>query len=139
MLHGSECWALKVDDLNRLQRNERSMLRWMLNFRLINHICSVEMYLKLQIPTLYSALTQGRLRWYGHTVRSQPWINRIKEYQVDGHTKPGRPIKRWDDVINDSIHLWKLKDVDPHDRVEWRKCLNAAMEKSNPLLNGKRL
>ena len=139
MLYGSECWAMKVEDLNRLQRNERSMLRWILNFRLKDRISSDELYLKLQIPTLQSTLILRRLRWYGHTVRSQQWIKNIKDFQVVGKLKPGRPIKRWNDVVNESIQQWNLQDADPHDRLEWRECLNAAMEKSNPLMNGRRL
>ena len=40
----------------RLQRNERAMLRWILNFRITDRISSVELYRKLKIPTLESAL-----------------------------------------------------------------------------------
>ena len=59
-----------------------------------------------------------RLRWYGHTVRRQQWLRKIKDFQVAGKMKPGRPIKRWDDVIHDSIKQWNLQDVDPHDSLE---------------------
>ena len=139
MLHGSECWPVKVEDVHRLVRNERSMLRWMLNFRLQDHTSTNDIYQKLQLTTLESTLTLRRLRWFGHTERSQQWINKIREFNVAGDTRPGRPIKRWRDVVSCNIRDWSLTDTDPHDRKEWRGRLANAMEKSNPLLNGRRL
>ena len=29
LLHASECWALRTEDIQRLLRNERVILRWM--------------------------------------------------------------------------------------------------------------
>ena len=59
LLHVSECWALKKEELLRLQRNERAMLRWILNFHITDRISSVELYRKLKIPTLDSALRKN--------------------------------------------------------------------------------
>ena len=83
LLHASECWALKKEELLRLQRNERAMLRWILNFRITDRISSVELYRKLKIPTLESALRKNRLRWFGHTQRSDQWINKIQTFDVE--------------------------------------------------------
>ena len=33
MLHAAETWAMKVDTLNRLRRNDRAMIRWICNVR----------------------------------------------------------------------------------------------------------
>ena len=62
LLHASECWALKKEELLRLQRNEQAMLCWILNFCITIRISSVELYRKLKIPTLESALRKNRLR-----------------------------------------------------------------------------
>ena len=34
ILYGSETWAVKHDDLNRLERNDMRIIRWMLNVSL---------------------------------------------------------------------------------------------------------
>ena len=132
MLHASECWPIKSEDLSRLQRNERAMLRWMLNFRVQDHTSCSHMYNMLQIPTLESILTTHRLHWYGHTERSNRWINKIRHLEVDGYTGRGRPQKRWYDVVSADIKKWKLNDQDPLDRTKWRGHLQQIMAKSNP-------
>ena len=59
LLHASECWALKKEELLRLLRNEWPMLRWILNFHIIDRISSVELYRKLKIPTPESVLRKN--------------------------------------------------------------------------------
>ena len=58
MLHASETWPLTKPNLQRLQRNDRPMIR---------QICNV---VRLGIEDLDLILKERRLRWYGHVERS---------------------------------------------------------------------
>ena len=40
MLHAAETWAMKVDTLNRLRRNDRAMIRWICNVRAKDEVSS---------------------------------------------------------------------------------------------------
>ena len=136
LLHASECWALKKEELLRLQRNEWAMLCWILNFHITNRISSVELYRKFKIPTLESALRKNRLRWFGHTQRSDQWINKIQTFEVTGNAGRGRPSKTWKDVISDDIKSWTIPVDSCQDHSKWRKNMYDSMAKSNPWLQG---
>ena len=43
MVYGSETWPMKVEDVQRLERTERMMVRWMCGARLKNRISSEEL------------------------------------------------------------------------------------------------
>ena len=49
LLYASECWAPNVNDLLKLQRNDRAMIRWTCNVRLKDHISSDSLLSKLGI------------------------------------------------------------------------------------------
>ena len=49
MLHAAETWAMKVDTLNRLQRNDRAMIRWICNVRAKDEVSSDSLLTKLGI------------------------------------------------------------------------------------------
>ena len=42
MVYGSETWPMKVEDVQRLERTERMMVRWMCGVRLKKRISSEE-------------------------------------------------------------------------------------------------
>ena len=136
LLHACECWALKKEELLRLQRNEQAMLRWILNFHITDRISSVELYRKLKIPTLESVLRKNQLRWFGHTQRSDQWINKIQTFDVTGNAGRGRPSKTWKDIISDDIKSWTIPVDSCQDCSEWRKNMYNCMAKSNPWLHG---
>ena len=54
LLHASECWAPTVSDTNRLQRCDRSMIRWMCNVKWSEQVSSVSLLEKLMIPSITS-------------------------------------------------------------------------------------
>ena len=49
MLHAAETWAMKVDTLNRLRRNDRAMIRWICNVRAKDEVSSDSLLTKLGI------------------------------------------------------------------------------------------
>ena len=123
LLYASECWAPNVNDLLKLQRNDRAMIRWTCNVRLKDHISSDSLLRKLGINNIQTLLRYNRLRWFGHVVRNDGCINRITEFEVVGQRRRGRPKKTWKDTINNDLRHWKLSRADPANRMEWRKKL----------------
>ena len=83
MLHASETWALSSSALNRLQRNDRAMMRWMCNVRPEDDIGSDAVLSMLGIEDLSSIIRRTRLRWFGHVVRSEGCINRVKKLKIE--------------------------------------------------------
>ena len=51
LFYASECWAPNVNNLLKLQRNNRAMIRWTCNVRLKDHISSDSLLRKLGITT----------------------------------------------------------------------------------------
>ena len=84
MLHAAETWAMKVDTLNRLRRNDRAMIRWICNVR---------------AKDLDVVLRTSRMRWFGHVERSTGWIAEVRKLNVVAQKRSGRPRKSWDEVL----------------------------------------
>ena len=86
MLHASETWPVTKPCLQRLQRNDRAMIRQICNVKPQDTatIRSIELLARLGIEDLDLILKERRLRWYGMwnapTVQSrQPLTYRLME------------------------------------------------------------
>ena len=66
MLHAAETWAMKVDTLNRLWRNDRAMVCWICNVRAKDEVSSDSLLTKLGIQDLDVVFRNSRMRWFGH-------------------------------------------------------------------------
>ena len=104
MLHASETWPLTKPNLQRLQRNDRAMIRQICNVRLQDVVTtrSNELLGQLGIEDLDLILKERRLRWYGHVEHSNGAVEHSNgevktafDIQVDGKRVPGRPKKTW--------------------------------------------
>ena len=62
MVYGSETWAMKVDDMQRQERTERMMVRWMCGVTLKNKKSSEELREYLGIESVTDVVRRGRLR-----------------------------------------------------------------------------
>ena len=136
LLYASEYWAPNVNDLLKLQRNDRAMIRWTCNVRLKDHISSDSLLRKLGINNIQTLLRYNRLRWFGHVVRNDGCINSITEFEVVGQRGRGRPKKTWKDTINNDLRHWKLSRAYPANRMEWRKKLRTNIGAVRPTLSG---
>ena len=65
MLYGSETWPLKEDDVNRISRMDKMMVRWMCNVTLRDRKSSEELRDRLGIIDIVDMLRKNRLRWMG--------------------------------------------------------------------------
>ena len=131
MLHAAETWAMKVDTLNRIRRNDRAMIHWICNVRAKDEVSSDSLLTKLGIQDLDVVLRTSRMRWFGHVERITVWIAEVRKLNVVALKRSGRPRKLWDEV-NDRKKLG-MDSADPQNRSEWRGRLQERLvKKPNP-------
>ena len=93
MLHASETWPLTKPSLQRLQRNDRAIIRQMCNVKPQDtaNIRSIELLARLGIEDLENLiLKERRLRWYGHVERSNSAVKTAFDIQIVGKRGSGR-------------------------------------------------
>ena len=93
MLHASETWPVTKPCLQRLQQNDRAMIRQICNVKPQDTatIRSSELLARLGIEDLDLILKERRLRWYGHVERSNSSVKTAFDVQVNRKRGPGRP------------------------------------------------
>jgi len=94
MLHGSETWPVRKENVVALQRAEMRMVRWMCGVKLKNRLPSNELRERLGVDDIALILQRNRLRWYGHVLRkdNDDWVKKCMEYEVEG-SRPGGKTK----------------------------------------------
>ena len=105
MLHAAETWAMKVDTLNRLRRNDRAMIRWICNVRAKDEVSSDSLLTKLGIQDLDVVLRTSRMRWFGHVERSTGWIAEVRKLNV----------------VAQKEKIWQAKEIMGWSAWEWQK------------------
>ena len=97
MLHANETGPLTKPNLQRLQQNERAMIRQICNVKPqdIATTRSSELLAQLGIEDLDLILKERMLRWYGHVECSNGAVKTALDLQVDGKRGPGRPKMTW--------------------------------------------
>ena len=88
---------LTKPNLQRLQLNDRAMIRQICNVRPQDTVTtrSNELLVRLGIEDLDVILKERRLRWYGHVERANGAIKTAFDIQVGGKPGPGRPKMTW--------------------------------------------
>ena len=92
MVYGSETWATRVEDMNRLLKAERMMVRSMCGVSLKDGKSSAELLSRLGIVSVVEIVEKGRLRWYGHVERkdAEDWVSKCRGLEVLGGRGEGR-------------------------------------------------
>ena len=105
MLHGSETWPVRKENVVALQRAEMRMVRWMCGVKLKDRLPSKELRGRLGIDDIALVLQQNRLQWYGHVLRKEDdcWMQKCMEYGVEGPRPRGRPKKTWREVVKEIV------------------------------------
>jgi hypothetical protein len=121
MMYGSETWAMKVEDVQRLERTEKMMIRWMCGVTLKDKKRSHDLRLRLGIVSVSDRVRQGRLRWFGHVEHkdADDWALACRELEVSGEKSRGRSRKTWRECVADDMKKLKLRKEDAQDRVYW--------------------
>ena len=113
MLYGSETWAVKEEDLDRLDWNDMRMIRWMCNTSLKDRKSSGELRSRLGIHSIRDVIQARRLRWFGHLERMEGdnWVSKCRDLVVPGTKPGGRPRKTWQEVIRTDMRQKNLKSA----------------------------
>ena len=123
MIYASETWALRKEDLMRLVRTERQMIRAMCGVTVRDKIKSVDGLSRLGIESVETIIRRNRLRWYGHVARKEEddWTKKCMYFDIGGKNPRGRPMKTWKDNVREDMRVVGVKISDVSDRDLWRK------------------
>ena len=108
LLHGIETWAPTAPDLQRLRRNNRSMVGWICGVRDDDEVSSDCLCAMLGVQEVTAALRTRRLRWYGHVARSSSCINSITSMTIPSARRRGRPKKTWSECVKTDMKMCSL-------------------------------
>jgi len=122
LVYGSDTWAAKGEDTQRLQRTERMMMRWMCGVSLKDKFRSRDLVECLGICEVAEVVRRGRLRWFGHVERmnGDNWVSACRDIKMEGVRGRGRPKKTWQDCVSEDMKRLGLKREDAQDRALWR-------------------
>ena len=122
LLHGTETWPAKVEDMQRLERAEKSMVRWMCGVSLKNGCKSEDLLQRLGVESITSVMRRGRLRWYGHVERkpSKDWTSKCRYVEVEGKCGKGRRKMTFEARVKQDMDLFGLTKEMAQDRDLWR-------------------
>src|SRR5580692_7234761 len=111
MIYGSETWALRVEDTQKLMRAEVSMVRRMCGVSIKKHLSNEELRGRLGIDFVSDVVRRGRLRWFGHVERKgDEWVRKsMEDLKVEGNAGRGRPRKTWLECVKDNMKRMDLR------------------------------
>ena len=107
MLHASETCPLTKPNLQRLQRNDRAMIRHICNVRPQDTVTtrSNELLAQLGIEDLDLILKERWPRWYGHVEHSNGAVQTAFDIQVDGKYLHVNQKSDYDDYDDMTVSL----------------------------------
>jgi hypothetical protein len=122
MTYGSETWPMRVEDLRRLERTEKMMIRCMSGVTLRNGKTSEEIRNRLGIVSVSDLVCQGRSGWFGHVDHKDvdDWVSACRNMTVSGERGRGRGRKTWKECVTDDMRQLRLRQEDAQDRAVWR-------------------
>ena len=114
---------MKAGVFQRLRATERRMLRMICGVTLKDMVESTVVASRVGVNDLEEHLRQKRLRWFGHIVRrhEEVEIKKVFELKTEGRRERGRPVKRWNDVVEEDMKKRGEVQHDAGDREGWRK------------------
>ena len=71
MTYGSECWAVKKKDENKLNSAEMRILRWARGKTRLDHIRKEDIRKDADVKPVETFLENKRLKWFGHCLRRE--------------------------------------------------------------------
>src|SRR2546425_704487 len=95
LVYGSETWAMKKVDLQRLLRTENKMVRWMSGVILKDRRTCEELRQGLGIESVDRVVSCCRLRWYEYVKRinANDWVYKCRNWEIVGGITKGRGKK----------------------------------------------
>ena len=127
MLYGAECWATKVQHIQKMSVAEMRMIRWFCGHTRRDRIRNDEIRDKIGIAPIEEKLIQHRLRWYGHVQRRPSDAPvRVGILRRDENIKRGRgrPRLTWNEVVKRDLKAWNVPTEMVSDRSAWRLAIH---------------
>jgi len=95
LIYGSETWALKRREEERLERTEMKMLRWIFGLMLRDKKRNDDIRRILGVSCITDKVREARLRWFGNVQRREEknCVRRILEADVRGQWSRERQKK----------------------------------------------
>ena len=116
-MYGSETWPLKEEQRRRLETNKMRMQRMMCGVTLKDKISNVEIRSKVHVGLIGEVIARGRLRWFGHVVRSDN-MSLIKQ-ALDARPDQRRRCRlrlRWEELVTRDMKSRELRKEDAMER-----------------------
>ena len=132
LLYGSECWPISTTMYSRLSAFDMQAQRTITNTKWFEHKTNMEVRTITNRKPIQRYLAHGRLRWFGHLLRSPLNHPAHAIYTFNpraaGWSRPrGAPRTRWSDVISkDLIQLGTTLTEASNialDRTRWRSTI----------------
>lgn len=125
MLYGVESWNLTQRLLFLLRSSDRRMLRYMCGISITDDISSSEVASRCGVCPLEDAVTEKRLRWFGHVKRrnGEGALGGVLQIEVAGVRPRGRPKKTWWSNVKEDLAKLGLTEEDAQDRKRWRRLI----------------
>ena len=135
MLHASETWPLTKMNLQRLQCNDRAMIRQICSIKPedVAKVTSSDLLAKLELEDLNLILRERKLCWFGHVECSSGAVRTACDIQIKGRRGAGRPKLTWKKMTEKDCREWNLTTVDPQERSTWRSGVRSAMHAASQL------
>nr|KAG5703610.1 hypothetical protein BaRGS_000995 [Batillaria attramentaria] len=138
LLYGSESWTTYASQEKRLNTFHLRCLRRLLHIKWQDRVTNIEVLQRAGIPSLFSLLSQRRLKWLGHVRRMEP--GRIPKDMLYGELREGSSPHRKDhsSALKMSANAtMKLADIDPstwegaaEDRQLWRVSVSEGVKRA---------
>ena len=130
----SETWPLTKTNTQRLQCNDRAMVRQICSIKPedVATIRLCELLAKLKLANL-DLILREREGWFGHVERSSGAVRTACDTQIDGRWGAGRPKLTWKKLKEKDCREWKPTTVDSQKRSTWRSGVRSAMRAASQL------
>jgi len=116
VLHGSETWPIRKENELALQLTKMRMVRWMRDVKVKDRVPSKELGDRLGIDNIsryYSSTTakQIAMLWASIVKRSEYWVKKCMEYEVEGSRPRVRPKRTRNKVVQKTVKYdltWRM-------------------------------
>ena len=126
LTYGTETWAMKIANLQSLERTERMMMRWMCGVSLKDRKRSVDLYSLLKVQSVAEVVRRGRLRWFGHVERKggDDLVSACRNVVVAGVRCAGKGRETWRECVRDDMEELGLHPEWVVFRDMWRNIIS---------------
>ena len=138
LLYGSESWTTYMTQEHRLNVFHMRCLRRILGISWQDHITNESVLQRADIPSMYSLMSQRRLRWLGHTHRMDDGRlpKDIMYGQLENGTrKRGRPRLRFKDACKRDMKSCGIDhdswETEATDRDSWRQTVKGGTQSAD--------